>query len=87
MSEALINKTEGSDLIQTECVFCDSQKNIKSFGIITDKIGGLYKFKFFGACEDHINKINKILSGEFHVDNIGSKNIKNVNTCNLRSLF
>lgn len=70
--EAIINHVEGDQLEPKACVFCDKEKDISCFGVLP-KEGIKWNGRlmtFFGVCEEHLDRINALLSGEYDIDTI-----------------
>jgi hypothetical protein len=74
--ECVITVVRGNKLEveKNTCQFC-CKKAVAFFGITKGKKHDGTLFKGFGICEDHKNKLNSILSGEFDIDYIYSDRI------------
>jgi len=68
--ETIIQKVRGDDLKAKECTFCGSTDTCKPFGIITGERYDGMLLRHFGVCEEHLAKLNALLSGEFDIDKI-----------------
>ena len=70
MKESIINYIRGDKLESDVCQFCGSSKNCKIFGMISrDNFDGKV-LMHFSVCEEHLSKLNALLSGEFDIDRI-----------------
>ena len=78
MPETIIKKERGEDLKSTKYAFCGYKVNIKIFGVEAgERFDGIV-FKHFGVCEEHLSKINALLSGEFDIDRIDLERYRKV---------
>ncbi|GAG12799.1 unnamed protein product [marine sediment metagenome] len=78
MAETIIKKVRGDDLEPKECAFCGSKDNLKFFGTNVDKRYDGMVMRHFGVCDEHLAKINAILSGEFDIDRIDLERFRKV---------
>lgn len=70
--ESIVKVVEGDSLDSPEkvtCAFCNN-KSEQFFAITTRKIRTGILVKSFGACKEHLHKLNALLSGEFDIDEI-----------------
>lgn len=68
--ESVINIVEGDpiDILHTgSCIFCENQSTHVFFKSIGKKYNGLL-VKGFWICDEHMDKLNIILSGKFDLD-------------------
>lgn len=70
MPETIIKELRGDKLNASECVFCSSTHNCTLFGISSGVRFDGVLLKHFGVCEEHLAKLNALLSGEFDIDRI-----------------
>lgn len=54
----------------TTCAFCGKTTNVSQFGLILNKRYNGYVLKFMGICEDHLAKIEALLTGETDINKI-----------------
>lgn len=70
--ESIVNVVQGDSLDATNkpCVFCSRASSKQLFGVtIGTKYNGTL-MRLFPMCEEHLDKINALLSGEFDIDMI-----------------
>lgn len=71
--ECVIQEWRGQEptLNKRTCVFCTKTKSATHlFGVTAGKKHDGPIFKFFGVCDEHRDKLNALLSGEFDIDTI-----------------
>lgn len=61
--------------VKNECVFCLNTGQY-IFGFITEKKADGLLFNNFNMCENHFNKLNTMLSGDFDIDKINTDQYK-----------
>jgi len=68
--ESVIQKIRGDELdIHGECQFC-RKASVSIFGIINGKKYDGSLFRGFYICDEHREKLNSLLSGEYDIDEI-----------------
>lgn len=66
--ESVIVVVTGDPINPTgECQFC-VKKATNIFGVVTSKRWNGHLFKGFKVCEEHLDKLNALLSGEYDID-------------------
>lgn len=68
--ETIVNVVRGESLDATNkpCIFCGNTSGHQLFGITAGvKYDGTL-MKLFSLCEEHLDKLNALLSGEFDID-------------------
>lgn len=72
MSESVITVARGDSLDATKkpCVFCERAEGTEVFGITAGKKYDGILLKHFVVCEEHLDKINALVSGDYDIDQI-----------------
>jgi len=70
--ESIVTVVRGDSLDSTSkpCIFCQSIKDTKLFGVTDGKKYDGVLLKTFPLCPEHLDKVNALLSGEFDIDSI-----------------
>ena len=70
--ETIVTVVRGDSLDATgkPCIFCGSTNGHQLFGITKGKKYDGILLKTFSLCEEHLDKLNALLSGEFDIDMI-----------------
>lgn len=71
--DAVVKVVRGQDLKATSCSFCNKHDNVKVFAIVDRETYDGHQIRAWGICEEHFDKLNALLSGEFDIDNIKAK--------------
>ena len=59
---------ESLDAVNKPCIFCGKTSGAQLFGVTAGvKYDGTL-MKIFSLCEEHLDKLNALLSGEFDID-------------------
>ena len=70
MAETVITKVRGRELEPNgPCQFCPKQATY-IFGVVDSKKYDGYLFKGFPICDEHLDKLNALLSGEYDIDEL-----------------
>ena len=70
--ESIVSVIRG-DSLTTEnrpCIFCGNVAGKELFGVTCGKKYDGVLLKTFALCEEHLEKLNALLSGEFDIDQI-----------------
>lgn len=68
--ECVIQVVRGSDLTKnTSCSFC-GKPSVGVFGLVGKKKFDGHILKGFGVCQEHLDRITALMSGEFDIDEI-----------------
>ena len=78
MPETIINNIRGDKLEAKSCAFCGNEQNYKFFGIEAGKRFDGILLRHFGVCEEHLAKLNSLLSGEFDIDKINLEQYRKI---------
>ena len=70
--ETVIQAVRGDNLDTTNshCIFCGKIDDTKLFGVIPKKMHDGHLLKTYPACNEHLSRIDALLSGEFDIDKI-----------------
>jgi hypothetical protein len=70
--ESIVTVVRGESLDTTNkpCIFCGKTKNSKLLATTAGKKYDGTLLRTFVVCEEHFDKINALLSGEFDIDSI-----------------
>jgi hypothetical protein len=68
--ETVISAVRGDSLDPTNkpCIFCCKTTGHQLFGVTAGKKHDGVLLKTFSLCEEHLDKLNALLSGEFDID-------------------
>ena len=70
--ETIVTAVRGDSLdsVNKPCIFCGSNNSSQLFGVTAGKKYDGVLLKTFPLCEEHLDKVNALLSGEFDIDMI-----------------
>lgn len=78
MADSIIQWQRGDPLEAKDCAFCGSTNNCTIFGIESGKRHDGILLRHFSVCEEHREKLNALLSGEYDIDRINLEKLKKV---------
>lgn len=72
MSESVVQVVQGDSLDPKgrECIFCGRVENPQLFSVSLGKRHNGTLLRHFPVCEEHLDKLNALLSGEYEIDAI-----------------
>lgn len=72
MSESVIQLVQGDSLNPEgkECIFCGRVENPQLFSVSQGRRHNGVLLKHYVVCEEHLDKLNALLSGEYEIDAI-----------------